>query len=71
MADRINTTELMEKLGLKDTIVEAVRQGHLRWLGHVLRKSDEECVEQAWNFEAEVDRGRGRPKMSWKGMMEK
>ena len=71
LADRINTTKLMEILGLKDTIVETVRQGSLRWLGHVLRKSDDECVKQAWNFEVEDIRGRGRPKMSWEGMMEK
>ena len=36
LADRINTRELMERLGLKDTIIETVRQGSLRWLGHVL-----------------------------------
>ena len=32
----------MERLGLKDTIiVETVRQGSLRWLGHVVRKDDD------------------------------
>ena len=61
----------MERLGLKDTIVETVRQGSLRRLGNVLRKSDDECVKQAWNFEVEGGKGRGRPKMCWNGMMEK
>ena len=35
----------MERLGLKDTIVEYIRQGSLRWLGHVLR--NDECVKHA------------------------
>ena len=38
LADEINTRELMERFGLKDTIVETARQGSLQWLGHVLRK---------------------------------
>ena len=59
----------MERLGLKDTIVEYVRQGSLRWLGHILRKDDDECVKQAWSFELEGSRARGRPKLDWKTIM--
>ena len=47
LADRINARELMESLGLKDTIVENVRHRSLRGLGRVLRKDDNECVKQA------------------------
>ena len=50
LADKINKRVLMKRLGLKDTIVETVRQGSLRWLGHALRKGDDECVKQEWNF---------------------
>ena len=79
LADRLNMRELMERLGLKDTIVEYVRKGSLRWLGHVLRKNaflkmkerknDDKCVKQAWSFELEGSRGRGRLKLDWKTMM--
>ena len=71
LADRINTRELMERLGLKDTFLETARQGSLRWLDHALRKGDEECVKQAWNFEIDDRGGRGGTKFSWKTMMEK
>ena len=69
--DRIYTDELMERLGLRNTIVETVRQGSMRWLGHVLRKNDDDCIKQAWNFEVEGNRGKGRPKLTWKDMMKK
>ena len=71
LVDRISTRELMERSGLKDTIVEIVRQGSLRWLGHILRKGDDKCVKQAWNFTIEGSRGRGRMKRSWKSMIKK
>ena len=47
-----------------------VRQGSLRWLGHVVRKEDDDCVKKACRFEVEGSRGRGRPRLTWKGMME-
>ena len=42
LADDVNTKELMVRLGLDCTIVEVVRQGSLRWLGHVVRKEDDD-----------------------------
>ena len=62
--------ELMVRLRLDCSIVEVVRQASLRWLGHVVRKEDDDCVKQAWRFEVEGRRGRGRPRLIWKGMME-
>ena len=53
LVDRKNTKELMERIGLKDTIVEVVRRSGLRWLGHVLRKRDDEGVKRVWNLEVE------------------
>ena len=70
LADGVSTKELMVRLGLDCTIVEVVRQGSLRWLGHVVRKEDDHCVKQAWRFEVEGSRGRGRPRLTWKGMIE-
>ena len=70
LADGVSTKELMVRLGLDCTIVEVVRQESLRWLGHVVRKEDDDCVKQAWRFEVEASRVRGRPRLTWKGMME-
>ena len=70
LADDVSIKELMVRFGLDGTIVEVVRQGSLRWLGHVVRKEDDDCVKQAWSFEVEGSRGRGRPRLTWKGMME-
>ena len=70
LADGVSTKKLMVRLGLDCTIVEVVRQGSLRWLGHVVRKEDDDCVKQAWRFEVEGSRGRRRPRLTWKGMME-
>ena len=41
-ADRLNTRELMQRLGIKDSIADNAWQGSLRWLGHVLRKDGNE-----------------------------
>ena len=70
LADGVSTKELMVRLRLDSTIVEVLRQGSLRWLGHVVRKRDDDCVKQAWRFEVKGSRGRGRPRLAWKSMME-
>ena len=70
LADGVNTKELMVRLGLDTNIIEVVRQGSLRWLGHVVRKRDEDFVKHAWRFEVEDSRGRRRPGLAWKNMME-
>ena len=70
LADGVSTKELMVRLGLDSTIVEVVRQGSLRWLVYVVKKEDDDCVKQVWRFEVESSRGRGRPRLTWKGMTE-
>ena len=60
LPDGVSTKKLMVRLGLDNTIVEVVRQRGLRWLGHVVRKRDDECVKQAWSFEVEGSRERRR-----------
>ena len=66
----MSTKKLMVSLGLDSTIVEVVRQGSLRWLGHVVRKEDDDSVKQAWRFGVEGSRGRGRPRLVWKSIMD-
>ena len=62
LADGVSTKDLMVRLGLVSTIVDVMRQESLRWLGHMVRKRDEDCVKQVWRFEVEGSRGRGRPR---------
>ncbi len=66
LADRKSTDELIERLGLGETVVEVVRRCGLRWMGHVLRRNTEDPIRRAWNIEVDGRRGRGRPKMTWK-----
>ena len=69
LADEVSKKEFMVRLGLDKTAMEVVRQGNLRWLTNVVRKRDNECVKQAWRFEVDGSRGRGRPRLAWKSMM--
>ena len=71
LADKKNTKELMERLSLKETIVEVVKRSSLRWMGHVIRRDKDEPVKRVWNLEIAGKRERGRPKMTWKDMVKK
>ena len=70
LADGMSTKKLMVRLGLDKTIVEGVKQESLRWLGHVVRKEDDDCVKQAWSFEVDGSRGSERSRLAWKSLME-
>ena len=64
LADGVSTKKLMVRFGLDNAIVEVVRQRSLGWLGHVVRKEDDDCVKQAWRFDVEGSRGRKRPRLT-------
>ena len=46
LADGVSTNKLIIRLGLVKMIIRVVRQGSLKWLGHVVKKEDDDCVEQ-------------------------
>ena len=69
LTDGVSTKKLMVRLGLDNNIIEVVRQESLRWLGHVIRKRDEDCVKQAWRFEVEGSRERGKPRLARKNIL--
>ena len=54
----------MERLGLEDTVVEMEKRSGLRWMGHVMRRNDDEPVKKAWDLKVDGISGRG---MRWKG----
>jgi len=67
--DRVPGKELRERLGIDDTIL-ILQQNRLRWYGHVLRKEDIDWVKKCMDCEWEVSRPRGRPKRTWREVVQ-
>jgi len=68
--DRIPSKELRERLGIDD-IISILQQNRLRWYGHVLRKEDTDWVKKCMEYEVVGSRPRGRPKRTWKEVVQK
>ena len=68
--DRVPSKELIERLGIDDIIL-ILQQNRLRWYGHVLRKEDTDWVKKFMEYEVESSRPRGRPKRTWKEVVQK
>ena len=61
---------MRERLGLDD-IISVFQQNRLLWYGHVLRKEDNDWVKKCMEYEVEGARPRGRPKKTWREIVEK
>jgi len=70
LQDRVPSKELRERLGLDD-IISVLQQNRLQWYGHVLRKEDNDWVKKCMVCEVESARPRGRPKKTWRKIVEK
>ena len=68
--DRVPSKELRERLGIDDIIL-ILQQNRLRWYGHVLRKQDTDWVKKCTEYEVEGSRPRGRPKRTWREVVQK
>ena len=69
--DRVPSKELRGRLGIDDIIL-ILQQNRLRWwYGHVLRKEDTDWVKKCMEYEVEGSRPRGRPKRTWKEVVQK
>jgi len=66
--DRVRSKELREGI---DDIVLILQQNRLRWYGHVLRKEDTDWVKKCMEYEVEGSRPRGRPKRTWREVVQK
>ena len=53
------TEDLMEMLGLKETVVQMAKANGVRWYGHVLRRDDGHVLRKALEFEVRGKRKRG------------
>ena len=68
--DRRNSEELMDMLGIKESLDRMAKASSIRWYGHVLRKENQNVIVKALKFEVSGSRGRGRPKQTWKKQVE-
>jgi len=64
------TTRLLSQLDLAQVMVLVLQQNRLRWYGHVLRKDDDDWVKKCMEYEAEGPRPRGRPKRTWREVVQ-
>ena len=69
--EKKRTEDLMEILGLKETVVQMAKTNGVRRYGHVLRRDDGHVLRQALEFEVKGKTKRGRPKKTWKTQVEK
>jgi len=68
--DRVPSKELRERLGIDDIIL-ILQQNRLLWYGHVLRKEYNDWVKKCKEYEVEGSRPRGRPKRTWRQVVQK
>ena len=65
-----NSEELMNMLGIKESLDRMAKASSMRRYFHVLRKEDKNVIVKALNFEVSNIRGRGRPKQTWRKQVE-
>ena len=58
LMEKTSTGDLMEMLGLKETVVQMAKDG-VRWYGYVLRRDDEHVLRKALECEVKGKRKRG------------
>ena len=54
--EKKRTEDLMEMLGLKETVVQMAKANGVRWYGHVLRRDDGDVLRKALEFEVKGKR---------------
>ena len=64
LVNRKNNEELMEMLGLKETLKKIAKTNGVRWYGHVVRRDDDNVQKRALMLEANGQQKRGRPKQT-------
>ena len=71
LMEKKRTEDLMEMLGLKETVIQMAKANGVRWYGHVFRRDDGHVLRKALEFEVKSKKKRGRPKKTWKTQVEK
>jgi len=52
-------------------MISVLQQNRLRWFGHLLRREDDDWVKKCMKYEVEDSRSQGRPKRTWRVVVEK
>jgi len=68
--DKVPSKQLRERPGIDDIIL-VLQQNRLWWYEHVLRKEDTDWVNKCMEYELEGSRPRGRPKRTWRDVVQK
>ena len=66
LVDRKKMEDLMEMLGLMETLDRMAKANGVRWYGHVIRRDDDNILKKAMMMEVNGKRNRGRPKLIWR-----
>ena len=64
LKNRISSEELNGRLGIVK-IMEIVRQGRLRWFGHLERKGNDDWVSACRNYVVPGSKSKGRSRKTW------
>ena len=70
LVDRKNMEDLMEMLGLKETLDKMAKANGVIWYGHVIRRDDDNILKKAMMMEVHGKQKRGRPKLTWRWQVE-
>ena len=70
LRERKTSAELRQRMGIED-VGDVMKRSRLRWMGHVLRKDEDDWVRKSMLLEVDGKRGRGRPKITWIKMVER
>ena len=69
LRERETSNALRQRIGI-EAVGDVVKRGRLRWLGHVLRKEDDDWVKKCMLYEVDGRRERGRPSLTWWHLVE-
>ena len=64
--DRRRNNDIRERLGIRNNILDTIRERRLRWFGHVLRRLPESILGGAYVGDFAARRPRGRPPKRWR-----
>ena len=66
MMEKRSTEELINMLGLHETVVGMAKASGVQWYAHVLRRDEGDVLRRALEFKVDGKRKKGRPKVTWK-----
>ena len=66
----VSNEEVLRRAGQTDIITDLTKK-KWRWVGHVARKEPEHLTRQAFCWRAEGRRRRGRPRLTWKRVVDR